>query len=504
MPAQPDIERLAALAAEAQDSLIRFTEITHGKYVVRDFHRVVAAHLEDVERAVTIGKRKKLMIFTPPRRGKSELASVRLPAWFLGRNPDKQIIQASYNQALADKFSRQARGVIRSKRYGLIFPRVKISDDVASVREWEVQSGGDRGIYRAAGAGAGITGVGADMLLIDDPIKDAEEAKSEAVQESRYDWYISTARTRLMPGASEVIIMTRWHQMDLAGRLLEEENDWEVVTIPFRWEGNGIDPLGREVGEFIDDGRFTQAECQKTWDDLGGTPLKRFVRNSLYQQDPVPVDSMPFQGFRENELVLESPELQDYNIYPIFDAAQSKGKRRDATGVIVGGINAVHERAIVYAAEIREKPSARNKEIMTIMRRIERATGHRKLWVEGDEDMLHSLNMTFREHGENFIVEKLAPRGRNKESRIEEIDNYVHTISVGPEAQKFSERMRQWSRVSGTPDDVPDAGAYFCEVAKYIPLNVSEIDPKPAPGTLERRILDRIEQPKGADEWAMA
>ena len=470
---QSEVLDLAKRLAPARQSLIQFTEMTHGRYVVRDVHHLIAGKLQEVAEAVARGIRRKLMIFIPPRRGKSELASVRFPAWMLGRQPNIQLIQASYNQDLANKFSRQARGVVTSELFQLIFPEVSIAPNVQSVKEWEVEdTAGAVGTYRAAGAGGGITGTGAHVLLVDDPVKDAEEAKSERIQETRYDWYISTARTRLMPGASEIIIMTRWHMNDLAGMLLAEEDDWEVLTIPFKAVSED-DPLGRDIGEFIDDGRFSLEECQKTWDDLDGTPLKRFTRNALYQQDPSPLDSMPFQNLATCEWTLESPEAREFTIFIVVDSAQSKDKRRDDTAIQVGGINATSIRPIFYAEEINERPAERNLRILDVARRVRASTGFRKLWVEGDNDMIHSLKMTFRDNGEHgpdsFVIEQLSPGGRNKEARIEEVDNYVSTLRFGPEAEIARTRLLQWSRTSGTPDHHPDCTAYFCETASYTP-----------------------------------
>ena len=180
---------------------------------------------------------------------------------------------------------------------------------------------------------------------------------------------------------------------------------------------------------------------------------------------------MPFQTLRRCDLTIESPAFRDYAVFPIFDSAMSEDKRRDATGCVVGGMSVTMDMPIVFAEEIHEAPARRNLRIMEIMRRVRAATGYRKLWVEGDEDMLHSLQSTFKENGEadpvkGFIIEKLSPGGRNKHARIEEQDNYMERLSVGPEAELYAKRMLEWSRTSGTPDHLPDAGAYFCETAK--------------------------------------
>ena len=199
-------------------------------------HRLIARKLEAVER----GEIKRLMIFMPPRHGKSMLASEFFPAWYLGRNPEHYVIAATYSQELADDFGRKVRGQIADPSFGAIFPGVKLAADSQSVKRFHVEGGGQevataqRGAYYAVGVGGPLTGRGAHLLLIDDPVKNREEADSELVRRRIKDWYTSTAYTRLMPGARIVIIQTRWHEDDLSGWLLEDHKHegWEVLSLP--------------------------------------------------------------------------------------------------------------------------------------------------------------------------------------------------------------------------------------------------------------------------------
>lgn len=171
----------------------------------------------------------------PPRHGKSELCSVRFPAWFLGRNPDKRIVIASYAADLAERFSRQARGVVMGERFAAVFPGVTVAQDSKSVSAWDLA--GHRGGLKAVGVGGPLTGHGADVLLIDDPVKNRQDANSEVYRQSTWDWYTSTAYTRLEDGGAVVLIMTRWHKDDLMGRLIAqmeagEGDQWEIVHFP--------------------------------------------------------------------------------------------------------------------------------------------------------------------------------------------------------------------------------------------------------------------------------
>lgn len=213
---------------KARRSLIEFTRYTYPQYIEARHHTLIAEHLEAVER----GDIDRLMINMPPRHGKSELASRRFPAWFLGRHPGKSVIAASYNSDLATDFGRQVRNIVATDEYRALFD-TKLADDARAANRWNTKDGG---AYVAAGVGTAITGRGADILLIDDPLKDREEADSELQRNKVWDWYTSTAYTRLAPGGRVVVIQTRWHEDDLSGRLLAEEarggDKWEVLELP--------------------------------------------------------------------------------------------------------------------------------------------------------------------------------------------------------------------------------------------------------------------------------
>jgi len=201
-------------------------------------HRLIARHLEAVER----GDIKRLMITMPPRHGKSMLASEFFPAWYIGRNPDHYVVTATYAQELADDFGRKVKNQIEDDAYKAIFPGVSLADDSKSAKRFHIDgslggyehSTGQRGAFYAVGVGGPLTGRGAHLLLIDDPVKNREDAESEVIRKKTKDWYTSTAYTRLMPGGRIVIIQTRWHEDDLAGWLQEEHQHegWVVLNLP--------------------------------------------------------------------------------------------------------------------------------------------------------------------------------------------------------------------------------------------------------------------------------
>jgi predicted phage terminase large subunit-like protein len=229
---------------------------------------MIAEKLEAVAR----GEIKRLMICMPPRHGKSELASRRFPAWFLGRNPSKQVIAASYNSDLANDFGREVRNIVASPEFQNLF-KVDLAEDSKAANRWHTNGGG---MYVAAGVGTAITGRGADILLIDDPFKDRKEADSELQRKTVWDWYTSTAYTRLMPGGAVIVINTRWHDDDLSGRLLYEQDGggdkWEVLSLPAIKDDKALWP------EWYPLERLEQIRSV--------LPARDW--NALYQQNPIP------------------------------------------------------------------------------------------------------------------------------------------------------------------------------------------------------------------------
>lgn len=222
--------------------------------------------------AVTRGDIKKLMLFLPPRHGKSELATVRYPAYRLHHDPSTRIVVAAYGQGLAERFSRKCRAICALD----LGPTNR--DRFAAVN-WSTKHG-DGGL-RAVGVGGGVTGMGFDLLIIDDPVKSREEAESIAYRSRVWEWYCDDLSTRREPGAAMILIMTRWHQDDLAGRILASDDgpNWDVVCLPAEAEDN--DPLGRAPGEALCPDRFNLDDLAERRRVLGPSYA------ALFQQRPV-------------------------------------------------------------------------------------------------------------------------------------------------------------------------------------------------------------------------
>ena len=176
----------------ARRSLSGYAPLIYPRFEVACHHSKLISKLEAVER----GELKRLMVFMPPRHGKSLLSTQIFPAWYLGRNPERSIITATYSQDLSDDFGRNVRNFVNDPYTAAVFPELKVSEDSNSMKRFMTSGGG---AYYAVGRGAAITGRGAHLLLIDDPIKDMEEARSENVRRTLHDWYSSVAFTRLQP-----------------------------------------------------------------------------------------------------------------------------------------------------------------------------------------------------------------------------------------------------------------------------------------------------------------
>ena len=212
----------------AEDSLLHFTKYTFGTYKADPFHEMVAGTLD----RVVAGEIDRLMIFAPPQSGKSQLTSVHLPAYWLGRRPDDPVIITSYGSNLAEGKSRDARNLVESPEYRRVFEDVITAQDSRAVNEWNLAAP-HRGRVIAAGVGGPVTGFGAKLGIIDDPHANWEQAQSLTMRNRVWDWWKGTFRTRIWEGGAVVLVMTRWHADDLAGRLLSDQaNLWTVLRRP--------------------------------------------------------------------------------------------------------------------------------------------------------------------------------------------------------------------------------------------------------------------------------
>ena len=251
---------------QARDDLLAFVMLMNPSFSVGPHHRLLCDQLMKIAK----GESDRLMVFVAPRSSKSLITSTYFPAWALGKNPYWQEIAVSHSDDLATRFGRAIRDIINTPQYKSIFPQINIRKDNRSANSWSLQhKGKDAGSFLAAGSGSGIAGFGAHLAIIDDPISE-QDAFSKARREALNEWYASGLRTRLMPGGKVVIVMTRWHERDLAGHLLSLEDSspmsdsWEVVRIPALNTTESLEKLENAREKLVEQGYLSKnyAELQ--------------------------------------------------------------------------------------------------------------------------------------------------------------------------------------------------------------------------------------------------
>ena len=274
-------QKLARAAVSA--SLVALARFTFRGYVPSWHHYRIARELEEASRTPNA----RLIIAMPPRHGKTELASIRFAPWLLANRPQAHVIAATYAQDFADDLGRKARGVMASSVYRSLFPYAQLSGDNRAVSRWQTVSGGS---YYAVGVGGALTGRGADVLLIDDPHKNRAEAESKVSRDTVWDWFRSTAYTRLEKGGSAVIIMTRWHEDDLVGRCLASGEPWRVLSLPAIAEH---DEPERKAGEALWPDKYPVEALERIRTTVGEREWA-----ALYQQRPAPIEGALFKPDR--------------------------------------------------------------------------------------------------------------------------------------------------------------------------------------------------------------
>lgn len=358
---------LAALDADlsttevqlSRQALVTFTLYTKPDYDVSWHHERVARSLDRVLR----GECRRLMIFMPPQNGKSELVSRRFPAYAFGRNPDLRIILCSYAAALAQAMSRDAQAVMKTPEYQMLFPDTRLAEgsDPEKRTQEQFEVVGHRGRFIATGVGGPIGGRTADIGILDDPIKNREEAESEVMREKLWEWYTSTFAARQFGSSGAIILcQTRWHEDDLAGRLLRlarenpDADQWEVVSFPAVAETvTKGDP--REVGEALWPAKYPLAELNARRASSGA-----YDWASIYQQRPAPSGGGLFKEEWFADRVLEvEPALM--RVARGWDTGGTEGGGDYTCGVKVGeefvrnALGEIHSTGRFIVLDVRRK-----------------------------------------------------------------------------------------------------------------------------------------------------
>jgi hypothetical protein len=334
MPTKEEAKAELVLRELARRKLGVFTKYTKPDYELTATQGGHAIHQRIIDKleAVESGEIKRLMIFVRPRVGKSELASIRFPLWCLGRDPKRKVVVSSYGADLANHFGRQARGVALSQEFTNVFPEFGLAPDKREGGNWETSEGG--GVY-TVGRGGTLSGRGFDIGILDDVVKDREEAESPTIQQRTIEWYTSTFFTRKQSQDSAIILMmTRWNVNDLAGYLLRESNNggekWDVLCIP------AIDEEGNEI---IWPGKWDEGHIKH---EQANVSARDFA--ALYQQNPIEASSNIFRladlryflssDFEKADGILKKDDLR---VVLAVDPAFSSSKFSDDAVVVALG-----------------------------------------------------------------------------------------------------------------------------------------------------------------------
>jgi predicted phage terminase large subunit-like protein len=319
-----------------KESFLPFVKEMWPIFISGKHHQIMADAFERVAR----GELKRLIINMPPRHTKSEFASFLLPSWFLGKFPEKKVIQTAHTAELSTGFGRKVRNLVSSDVYQKIF-QTKLSSDSKAAGRWNTDKGGD---YFAIGVGGAVTGKGADLLIIDDPHSEQEAKQNNpAVFDQVYEWYTSGPRQRLQPNGAIIIVMTRWAKRDLTGQILKKSggdgvDDWEVIEFPAIlpsgtplwpafWSKKELEAIKAEIPV-----AKWEAQYQQNPTGNEGAIIKR-DQWKIWESERLPPCDYIIQSW---DTAFEKNNRADYSActtWGVFDYADDKGK--DQTNIIL-------------------------------------------------------------------------------------------------------------------------------------------------------------------------
>ena len=404
-------------------------------------HKLLCDKLEGIAR----GEIRKLMFFLPPGSAKTTYCNLWVP-WYMSRAPGKSVLGASHTTEMAERFSRRIRGMVQEHGSTL---GIKLSEDSQSAARWVLTSGGE---YAAAGVGQAILGLRIDALLIDDPIRSRDDSFSSTVRENIWEWFHSSARTRLRPGGAQILVMTRFHEDDLAARLLRREDDWDVVNLPAEAEQD--DPLGRKVGEFL-------------WDSDKNYPYGEVLReqkknqlpsvwSALFQGRPAPEQGDFFRAEWFKPMTV-MPTREQIHVYGASDYAVSAG-RGDWTVHVVVGLDTTGQ---LYLLDCWRKQASTDEGVDAFLDLVKqwRPIG----WACEKGQLANAIEpfMLSRQRARNiYVAMEMFPTKGDKSVRCQSIRGRlaVGNMVVPTQAEWWPEvRAELLSFPAARTDDAPDA-----------------------------------------------
>ena len=449
----------------ARRHLIDFTQYFKNDYEANWHHNLIGEYLEAVERREI----NRLMIFMPPRHGKSELASVHFPAWYLGKHPNHEIIATSYSAELSAEFGRKVRMIADTKSFTNIFPEATLDTSTRAADNWHLKAGG---AYMCTGVGGSITGRGANILLIDDPIKGRKEANSPLIRNITWEWYRGTAYSRLMSRGAIVLINTRWHDMDLSGMILNSRaaSYWTVLELP-----------AIAIKDEVIKGKFIRKKGGALWPDRYPIKvledIKRNIGNyewaCLYQQNPVNEETMEF--YKENFKYRTEVEVSKL-LTRRFLTVDTKGKLNPDPRVqsnYIGFCDNRVDREGMWnfrAWKSNMNPGDLVDYLFALQQkyRFEKIGIEKTMLLDGLEPYIEKkIIETQSKEGFVFPYVPLKHKGNSKELRIRGLLPYYRNGKIFHIEGECDELESQLLRFPSTADDdIMDAAAYQLQIAE--------------------------------------
>jgi predicted phage terminase large subunit-like protein len=432
------------------------------------FHDEIATKLEQGYKRLINGEDVRMMIFMPPRHGKSDMATQKFPSWVLGKNPDVSIMVASYSDELATDFGQKTRDVMQSPEYQVMY-KTRLRADAKAKGKWLTD---DKGGYTAVGVGGALTGRGFKIGIIDDPFKNREEADSPVIRESRHKWYQSTFSTREEGNSMIIFILTRWHEDDLAGRVLKEaetarkagepHETWDIIE--YKAIATEDEP-NRKYGEALWADKFPLDKLLSKKAVMGS-----YEFSALYQQTPIDEENRKFKQawfqYRDYEDVRSK---ETYNVMTIDPRGKDDIKLgKDFIGVTTNFIDTDNNWNIMSS---RQKLSATGL-IDLMFTNWQRYNLH-KIGIEDNQftqGLMKSINDEMKTRGVYMYIEYLKHGGTQKELRIESlVPRYergsIYHITIGGQNQceDVEEELKLFPKASN--DDASDSLAYQSNAA---------------------------------------
>ena len=453
---------------ECGDNFLPFVKHIWSAFIEGYHHTKMADAFDRVAK----GELKRLIINMPPRHTKSEFASYLLPAWYLGKYPEKKIIQIAHTAELAVGFGRKVRNLVGSEDFKSVFPDVALQSDSKAAGRWNTNKGGE---YFAIGVGGAVTGKGADVLIIDDPHSEQEgQSGDPSVFDRVYEYYTSGPRQRLQPGGSIVIVMTRWHKRDLTGQILKAQekragvDDWEVIEFP------AILPSGKSLWQEFWDIK----ELEKLKAEL---PVAKW--SAQYQQDPTSEEGAIVKREWWKNWEYNQPPPCEF-IIQSWDTAFLKTQRADFSACTTWGVfynesegTGVVEPNVILLDAFKDR--------MEFPELKKKAFDHWKEWqpdafiVEGKAA---GMPLIFELRQMGIPVSEYTPsRGNDKIARVNAVaDLFASGIVWAPEKRFSEEVIEEFAAFpSGEHDDLVDASTQALlrfRQGGFVPLYSDEED----------------------------